>query len=166
MAPGSGPARPVPGPKPPLITWDVVLSVVLLVLAALLVAFGVLFGIFSVAFLDYCPPDRCSAGGAFAAVGIALLVAVVIVIAGLVFTILRIMRRRISWPFAAGALVLCALALLGGAGGYGLAVGPEVAEAAIVIVGGDRGGCGAAGPETVITVWSGRPAAQGSPLAV
>lgn len=100
-----------------------VLSVVALVVAGLVVGLGVVIGVFAVAFLDYCPPATCSSGGAVASVGVALLVAVAIGIAGLVVTIMRIAGRRISWPFSAGTLVLCVVALGVGALAYRTAVG-------------------------------------------
>ncbi|MFC4948363.1 hypothetical protein [Pseudonocardia sp. GCM10023141] len=114
---------PYPAVKPPLIAWDVTLSVIALALTGLLVAGGVVIGFFSVAFLDHCPPERCSAEGAWTAVGIALLVAVVIGLAGMVVAIVRITRRRISWPFAVGALLLCVATLVAGIAGYAAAVG-------------------------------------------
>jgi hypothetical protein len=52
------PLRP---PNPPIATTDLIISIGALVLT---VAFGVVavaMGLFSLAFLDYCPPETCSA---------------------------------------------------------------------------------------------------------
>jgi hypothetical protein len=55
--PSYPPPRP---PKPPIATGDLVISIGALILT---VAFGVVaaaMGLFSLAFLDYCPPESCS----------------------------------------------------------------------------------------------------------
>ena len=109
--------------KRPMITWDLTLSVVTLIVSGLLVAFGILVGVMSVLFLDYCPPATCSADGAVAASGIAMLAAVAIGIGGMVLTITRIVRRRISWPFSVGTFVLCLMVLALGFFAYRRAVG-------------------------------------------
>lgn len=98
-------------------------SVAALVCAGAVVGIGVFAGLFLLAFLDYCPAPRCSADGAFAAVGIALLAAVVLGIAGLVVSITRLSRRRTAWPYAVGTMVLCLVAVLLGGVGYFVAVG-------------------------------------------
>jgi hypothetical protein len=64
---------PPPPSKPPIPTTDLVISIGALIPT---VAFGVVaaaMGLFSLAFLDYCPPESCSADGAVTAVAIALL---------------------------------------------------------------------------------------------
>jgi hypothetical protein len=67
------------------------------------VAVGVVaaaMGLFSLAFLDYCPPESCSAEGAATAVSIALLAAFAIGVVGLVVTVIQLYRRNPGWPFA------------------------------------------------------------------
>lgn len=113
----------VPPAKPPMIGWDVTLSVIVLVLTGVVDAFGVLFGAVSVVFLDYCPPERCSVGGVLASVGLALVVTLVVAFAGLALTVVRIARRRISWPVSVATLVLCVLVLVLGGAGYIAAAG-------------------------------------------
>ncbi len=81
------------------------------------------FGLFSLAFLDYCPPESCSAEGAATAVGIALFIAFVIGVVGLVVTVVRLIRRKPGWPFAVATLVLCSVAVFLGGVGYAMAVG-------------------------------------------
>lgn len=115
--------RPYPPPKPPMLAWDLTMSVIVLVITGVVVAFGVLFGTVSVVFLDYCPPDRCSVGGVMASVGITLLLAVLVAFGGLIVTVMRIARRRISWPFAFATLVLCTLTLALGTNAYSMAAG-------------------------------------------
>jgi hypothetical protein len=89
----------------------------------LLGAVAAVFGLFSLAFLDHCPPESCSAEGAATAVGTALLMAFVIGVVGLVVTVVQLFRRKPGWPFAVGTLVLCTLAVFLGGVGYSMAVG-------------------------------------------
>jgi hypothetical protein len=116
------PGYPQP-PKPPIATTDLTISIGALVLT---VGFGVVAaaaGLFSLAFLDNCPPQSCSADGAATAVGTALLAALAIGILGLVVTVVQLYRRKPGWPFAVATFVLCALAVALGAVGYAVAVG-------------------------------------------
>jgi hypothetical protein len=118
--PSYPPPRP---PKPPIATTDLWVSIGALVLT---VAFGVVaavMGLFSLAFLDYCPPQSCSADGAATAVLTALLAAFAIGVVGLVVTVIQLYRRKQAWPFAVGTLVLCAVAVGLGGVGYAMAVG-------------------------------------------
>jgi hypothetical protein len=114
---------PPPKAKPPLSTTDLWVSIGALVLT---VGFGVVaafMGLFSLAFLDYCPPESCSADGAVTAVFTALLAEVAIGVIGLVVTVIQLYRRKPAWPFAVGTLVLCAVAIGLGGVGYAMAVG-------------------------------------------
>lgn len=90
------------------------MSVAALVVGTVLVGLAGFAGVFSLVFLDYCPPATCSATGAALSVVGGLAVAAIIGIAGLVLTIVRLSRRRAGWPFATAALVLSVLALAGG----------------------------------------------------
>ena len=74
-------------PVKPRAQGDLVISVVALVLVVLLGAAAAVMGLFSLAFLDYCPPESCSADGAVTAVGTALMIAFVVGLIGLVVTI-------------------------------------------------------------------------------
>jgi hypothetical protein len=118
------PSYPAPPPsKPPIPTTDLVISIGAFIVT---VAFGVVaaaMGLFSLAFLDYCPPESCSADGAVTAVGIALLSAVAIGVVGLVVTVVQLVRRKPGWPFAVATFVLCALAVVLGGVGYAMAAG-------------------------------------------
>ena len=117
------PAQPAPdAPKPPISAADAALSIGLLVTAAVLGVVGAAMGMFVLAFLDYCPPQRCSADGAVTAVGTALLVALAIGVIGVAMTVIRLFRRKPGWPFAAGTLALCVLTLFAGGVGYFVAV--------------------------------------------
>ena len=69
-------------------------------------------GLMSLAFLDYCPAATCSADGAVTAVLMALAVAAVIGIAGVIITIVRLGARKPGWPFAVGTLLALAAALV------------------------------------------------------
>ena len=110
-------------PKPPIATTDLWVSIGALVVT---VAFGVvaaLMWLFSLAFLDYCPPESCSAEGAATAVGAALLAAFAIGVVGLGVTVIQLYRRKPGWPFAVATFALCALAVVLGGVGYTMAVG-------------------------------------------
>src|SRR5215211_7702559 len=118
--PSYPPPRP---PKPPIATADIAVSIGALILT---VAFGVVaaaMGLFLLAFLDYCPPESCSAEGAVTAVGTALFAAFAIGVVGLVVTVIQLYRRKPGWPFAVATFVLCALAVVLGGVGYTMAVG-------------------------------------------
>lgn len=118
------PMPQVPPPhKPPPSSVDVTISIVGLVLTVLLGAGAVFLGIFSLAFLDYCPPASCSVEGAVTAVMTALGIAALVGLTGLVVTIVRLVRHKLAWPFAVGTLALCVVVLLGGGAAYSAAVG-------------------------------------------
>ena len=120
-------ARPYPTKKPPLSTADLWISISVLALTALMGAVATVGGLFSLAFLDYCPPESCSASGASSAVLTSLLVAAVLAIVGLIITVIALVRRRRAWPFAVGTLVACAVVLLVGVIGYMAATGMTTA---------------------------------------
>ena len=79
-------------------------------------------GLMSLAFLDYCPAATCSADGAVTAVLMALAVAAVIGIAGVIITIVRLGARKPGWPFAVGTLLACIVVLALGVLAYTAAV--------------------------------------------
>lgn len=107
----------------PLIRWDVTLSGTALALAGILVALGVFGAVFLVAFLDHCPPRTCSSSQLFVSVGCSLVVAVAAGVAGLAMTVLRVVERRISWPFAVATLVVVGAAIAIGAADYTSVIG-------------------------------------------
>jgi uncharacterized BrkB/YihY/UPF0761 family membrane protein len=118
------PSDTAPGPtKPPISSTDLWLSIATLTLTVLFGVAAGAFGLLSLAFLDYCPPERCSADDALTAVMTSLLVAVIVAIAGLVLTMLQLHRRKPGWPFAVATFVLCAIVFVIGGVGYALAVG-------------------------------------------
>jgi hypothetical protein len=110
-------------PKPPMSGPDLAVSIAALVLTVLLGIAAAGMGMFSLAFLDYCPPESCSADKAFTAVATALVVAAAIGVVGLTATIVALRRRTRSWPFAIATFVLCLIALVLGGVGYAVAVG-------------------------------------------
>jgi hypothetical protein len=116
------PWPPAPA-KPPISAADLTISIISLVLTLLLGGSAAVMGFFLLAFLDYCPPETCSADGAVTAVGISLIVAVVVGLVGLVVTIVQLVRRSPAWPFAVGTLVLCGVICAFGFAGYFAAVG-------------------------------------------
>lgn len=114
----AGPPTPPPRSGP-----DLAVSIATLAVTVVLGVVAAVFGLFSVAFLDYCPPERCSAENAFAAVATALIAAAVIGAVGLTVTIVRLYRRRRAWPVAVATLALCLVAFVAGGVGYAVAVG-------------------------------------------
>jgi hypothetical protein len=116
------PWPPAPA-KRPISAVDLTISIISLVLTLLLGGSAAVMGFFLLAFLDYCPPETCSADGAVTAVGISLIVAVVVGLVGLVVTIVQLVRRSPAWPFAVGTLVLCGMICAFGFAGYFAAVG-------------------------------------------
>ncbi|HKP41082.1 hypothetical protein [Mycobacterium sp.] len=118
------PSYPPPQPpKPPVATHDLLISIGALVLTLALGVVAGAMGLFSLAFLDYCPPESCSVDGAVNAVGMALIIAFGIGVVGLALTIIQLARRKPGWPFAVGTFVLCAVAIFLGGVGYAAAVG-------------------------------------------
>jgi hypothetical protein len=114
--------QPYP-PRPPRNVGDVTGSILMMVLTVLLGGVAAVIGVFSLAFLDHCPPASCSVDGAVAAVMGALALAALVGITGVVLTMVAIARRKRSWPFAVGTFALCLLVLFGGVLGYVVAVG-------------------------------------------
>jgi hypothetical protein len=112
-----------PGSKPVRARWDVALSIVLLVVAAVgwVAAAGIEFLL--LAFTDYCPPERCSVQRAVTSVMVSVSVAAALTILGCVFTVIRMVRRRSGWPYAAATLTLSVVAEVLGVVGYVAAVG-------------------------------------------
>ena len=112
-----------PRPPAPRSGADVAISIVVLVLTALMGAAAVFLGVFSLAFLDHCPPATCSVDGAVTAVVTALAAAALVGVIGLVVTVIAPIRRASAWPYALGTFCLCALSLFLGVLSYGAAVG-------------------------------------------
>jgi uncharacterized BrkB/YihY/UPF0761 family membrane protein len=119
-----------PPPRPDRSAADLWISIAVLVVTVLMGGVGAVFGLFSLAFLDYCPPESCSVDGAVTAVMTALMIAAVVGMIGMIVTIVQLVRRKPAWPFAVGTLVVCAVVLVGGAIGYGAAVGMGTASTA------------------------------------
>jgi hypothetical protein len=114
---------PIGPPKPTASGGDIAVSVTALILTVLLGAVASFFGLFSLAFIDSCPPASCSVEGAVTAVMLALGVAAVIGVVGVVVTVVQLFRRKRSWPFAVATLALCTITVFLGGVGYVLAVG-------------------------------------------
>jgi hypothetical protein len=91
-----------------------VVSAVLVVVAAAVVAVGVFAGVFLVMF-----GGRAGAG-AYATVGVALVVAAAAGVGGMALAVSRVTRRRTAWPYALATLLVCVAAVtLGGAAYFG-----------------------------------------------
>lgn len=110
-------------PKPPIATTDLVVSIGGIVVTVMFGVAAAGMGVFSLAFLDNCPPESCSAEGAATAVWTALLAAFAIGVLGVVVTVVALYRRKPGWPFAVATFGLCVLAVVLGAVGYATAVG-------------------------------------------
>ncbi|MEI6252797.1 MAG: hypothetical protein WCP30_08330 [Mycobacteriaceae bacterium] len=119
--PPSWPPPPASTP-PPRNAGDVTGSVVVMVVTVLVVGAGAFMGLFSVAFLDHCPPATCSAEGAVTASMTAVVVAALVAVAGIITTIVRLATRKTAWPFAIGTLGLCVGVFVLGAIAYTAAV--------------------------------------------
>lgn len=125
LPPGPPPPQWLPPalpPKTPANIGDVVASVLLLVFTVLVAGAGSVMGLFSLAFLDHCPPDSCSVDGAVTAVMGTVGVVAVVGLTGLVLTVIRLSARKPAWPFALGTLALCIAAFVIGGFAYTLAV--------------------------------------------
>ncbi len=119
----AGPTPGAPGVKPARAGWDVALSTVLLVVSVFAWIGSAGMEFFMLAFTDSCPAATCNADKAFASIAVALSVAAVVIAISAVIAIVRIIRRRLAWPFAAAALALSVAAEIFGLVGYIAAVG-------------------------------------------
>lgn len=93
-----------------------------MVLTVLAVGAGTVMGVFSLAFLDHCPPATCSVDGAVTASMTTVAAAGLLAVAGIVTTIVRLAARKPAWPFAVGTLALCLGVFVLGALAYTVAV--------------------------------------------
>jgi hypothetical protein len=114
---------PAPQEKPPRSGLDLGISIATMVITVLFGAFVAFIGVFSLAFLDTCPPATCSAGGAVTAVMSTVLALGGIAIIGIVLTIIALVRRKRAWPCAVGMFGLCVIACVAGIVGYVAATG-------------------------------------------
>lgn len=98
-------------------TSDTVISIIAMVLTVLGGAGAAFMGLMLMAFTDYCPPGICDIDRGVNLMLAGFLVAAGVAVAGFVLTILRLVGRRLAWPFAVGGLILtcaaCVLALAG-----------------------------------------------------
>ena len=99
------------------------LSIALVVIAVVGWAVAAGMEVMFLAFTDYCPPERCSAHGAATSVMVSVSVAAAVTVIGSVWTIVRLVRRRLSWPHAVATLIVSASVELLGVVGYFAAVG-------------------------------------------
>ena len=116
------PPPPYPG-TPQRSAADMTVSIITMVFIVLIGALAAFMGLFSLAFLDYCPPETCSVDGAVTAVMTTLAIAALVALIGMVVTIVRLTQRKPAWPFAVGTLGLCVAVLFGGVLAYTAAVG-------------------------------------------
>ncbi len=111
-----------PPPKPPIAAADLSISIVAMILTVLGVVGAGFLGLMMLAFTDYCPPETChietGVTVAMTGLGIAALIAVV----GVTVTIIQLVRRVRAWPYAVGALVLCAVSCVLALWGYTQAI--------------------------------------------
>jgi len=114
---------PAPPPKPPVSGGDVAVSITVLVLTVLFLAASGFIGLFSLAFLDSCPPATCSVEGAVTAVMFGVGVSLAVGLVGLIVTVVQLVRRKRAWPFAVATLGLCVVVVILGGVGYVIAVG-------------------------------------------
>lgn len=105
--PQQWPPQQGPTPVPPRNPTDVTISIIVMVLTVLVCGAGAFMGLFSLAFLDYCPPESCSVDGAVTSVMATVAIAALIGLAGVIVTIIRLTTRKRAWPFAVGTLATC-----------------------------------------------------------
>lgn len=82
-------------------------SIIVVIITVLVGGAGAIMGLFSLAFLDYCPPETCSVDGAVITAMTTVGAAAAIVLTGVVLTIVRLVARKPAWPFALGTLAAC-----------------------------------------------------------
>jgi hypothetical protein len=117
------PGYPPAPAKPPRSAADLTISIILLVLTVVVGAVGAFLGMFSLAFLDSCPPATCSVEGAVTAVMTGVGAAALVGVVGIIVTVVVLVARKKAWPYAVGTLVLTLAALFFGGVGFYAAVG-------------------------------------------
>ncbi|MCV7176211.1 hypothetical protein [Mycolicibacterium sphagni] len=117
------PGYPPAPAKPPRSAADLTISIILLALTVVVGAGGAFLGLFSLAFLDNCPPATCSVEGAVTAVMTGVGVAALVALIGIIVTIVVLVAHKKAWPYAVGTLALTLAALFFGAVGFSAAVG-------------------------------------------
>ncbi|NTY59397.1 hypothetical protein [Mycolicibacterium sphagni] len=117
------PGYPAPPAEPPRSAADVTISIIVMVLTVLVGACGAFLGLFLLAFLDSCPPATCSVEGAVTSVLTGVAVAALVVVAGIIVTIVALVRRKRAWPFAVGTFALCLVVLFVGGVAFFASVG-------------------------------------------
>ena len=106
---------PLIPPPPRTNAADLTVSILLIVLTVLTVGAGALMGLFSLTFLDHCPPATCSVDGAVTASMTTVAIGAPVGFAGIVTTIVRLATRKRAWPWAVGTLAACAAVFVVGA---------------------------------------------------
>ncbi|HVX09363.1 hypothetical protein [Humibacter sp.] len=104
----------VPEAKPPYLVWDIVVSVITWLVTGAFIGMASFIAVFGLAFLDYCPPQSCSAEAAVACLFAAGTASVVVALAGFVWGLVRMFHRQPSWWMTVGAFVLCVGCWAGG----------------------------------------------------
>lgn len=111
MNPGYGSPYPVPARKPPANGRDVAWAIVSLIGTAAVALLGFFLLVGTTLFNDSCR-GRCDAG-LMATTGMVTMGVILAVGAcGMVSAFVGIARRRTSWPFSVGTLILCTAALV------------------------------------------------------
>jgi uncharacterized membrane protein HdeD (DUF308 family) len=87
------------------VVWDVVLTVILLIATGVILFASAFFDFFAIAFTDYCP-EPCHAGAGVAVVFTVWIGTAIVALVGVIFSIVRLVRRRRAWWFALATLLL------------------------------------------------------------
>ena len=118
------PGPPWPPPPPPQRNAaDVTVSIIVMIITVFTGGAGAVMGLFSLAFLDHCPPETCSADAAVTVAMTTVGIAALIALTGLILTIARLGARKRGWPFAVGTLAAMLVVFFLGAMAYTVAVG-------------------------------------------
>ncbi len=122
MSYGYPPPGYAPPPKPPIAPADLSISIAAMILTVVGVAGAGFLGLMMLAFTDYCPPETCDLDAGVTVVMTGLGIAALIAVVGIAVTITQLVRRVRAWPYAVGALVLCAASCVLTLWGYTQAV--------------------------------------------
>lgn len=103
------------GPNPPRAKpEDLAATVSLLVISVLAAFFGAIMLLFSVAFIDHCPPETCSLDAAWLSMNAGQAFMLLSLVVGIALSIWRLVKRKIAWRIALTTLVAVILsAVLG-----------------------------------------------------
>ena len=110
-----------PPARRPVRTWDVVVSIILLILGIAGWLIGIVLSLIATTFVaGDCIDASCDPSNSDV-LQLTGLIAPAVIVVGILVVVLRLVLRRIAWPFALAAGILCAIVQIAGVLAFGSA---------------------------------------------